>query len=185
MSGGNVESVQGKSGISGHVYSKSGALLNGAKVTCEDFETLTLADGFYIFDKLRLGTYEIKVSLKGFQSESEKISIKDSETAIVDFYLDKAIGTASISGHVYDSESGKPIVNKGTIIMIIPITNRYAYIGANGYYEFSNLPAGTYNVSASIPEYYDCDAVLSIAEDEFKEHDFYCKVNKTVEPPWG
>ena len=178
-----TENLPGNYKISGHVYSKKGAVLNGAKVTCGEFKTLTLADGLYVFDKLPSGSFEVKVSLKGFQSETKKITI--SETSLLDFYLDIASGNANINGYVYDSDTGKPIANKGSVILILPISNKYVHIDKNGYYEFSNLSAGTYNLSTSIPEYDDCGTVLTIAEGESKENDFICKLNNTVEPAWG
>ena len=185
MAEGKAEDDSAKSKLSGHIYSKSGALLNGARIMCDGFETLTLADGFYVFDDLPTRTFEVRVNLKGFQSESRKVTIRDNEVAVLDFYLSKASGTARISGRVYDSETSKPMVNRGTVILILPISNRYAHIDGDGYYEFVNLPAGTYTMSTSIPEYDDCDTVLAIADVESKVHDFFCKFNRDVEPAWG
>ena len=174
-----------KSKISGHIYSKNGAILNGVQVSCGQFKTLTLADGFYGFDKLRSGNYEVKVSLKGFQSGSKKVSIRDNELVNLDFYLANASGTASIKGHVYDSETGKLIMDKGTVILILPISNRYVPIDAKGYYEFNNLAEGTYTLFTSISGYDDCDTTITIANGESKENDFFCKINRTIEPAWG
>ena len=68
MSGEDTESVQAKCEISGHVHSKSGAMLSGAKVTCDGIETFTLADGFYIFKEILSGTFKVSANLQGFQS---------------------------------------------------------------------------------------------------------------------
>lgn len=184
--------VDGKAGInspknnlSGYVHSISRIILNGAKVTCGEFESITLADGYYTFNELPARTFEVTVNLKGYQSTSKKVTIKDNEHTIQDFILNKASGTASIKGNIRDSETNEPIGNKGTVILILPISNRYIPIDENGYYEFDNLPRGTYAIYTSIPEYDDCDTVLTLIDDESKLHDFSCKKNRDVEPAWG
>lgn len=178
-------SVKPRSKISGHVFSKNGAILNGAKITCDGFETAALADGYYTFDNLPSGNYEVKVILEGFRPESKRITIKKGDVLALDFYLSEAVGTGKIRGCVYDNESRKPIANDGTVILILPIFNKYARINEKGCYEFASLSAGTYKLSTSIPEYEDCDAIVTISEGESKIHDFFCKVKRAVEPPWG
>ena len=163
MSEPREDPVQGMSRLSGHVSSQGGALLAGARVTCGDSETLTLADGFYVFEKLREGTYEVEVSLKSFQSEIKAIALGDDETAVLDFQLIMASGTASIRGRVYDVATEKPIATRGNIILILPISNRFAPVGPDGRYTFDDLPAGTYRLSASIPDYEDCDVTLTLS----------------------
>jgi len=107
--------------------------LNGAKVTCGEFERLTLADGFYTFNELPTRTFEVTVNLKGYQSISKKVTIKDNEHTVQDFILDKSSGTACIKENIRDSETNGPIGNKGTVILILPISNRYTHIDENGY----------------------------------------------------
>ena len=174
-----------KKKLSGYVCSTDCAILNGAKITCNEFETLTLADGYYILDELPTGILEVIVNLKGYQSTSKKVTIKDNEHTVQNFILNKASGTSSIKGNIRDSETNEPIVNKGTVILILPISNKYKPIDANGYYEFDNLPAGTYTLSTSIPEYDDSDIVLTLLDGESKLHNFSCKKNRDVEPAWG
>ena len=174
-----------KNMLSGYVYSKSQAILNGVKVTCGDFETLTLADGYYTLNELPTGILDVTVNLKGYQSTSKKVTIKENEHTVQDFILNKASGTASIKGNIRDSETNEPIRNKGTVILILPISNSYIPIDKNGYYEFDNLPKGTYAISTSIPEYDDSAIVLTLLDGECKLHDFSCKKNRDVEPAWG
>ena len=184
--------VDGKAGInsqknklSGYVSSTSQAILNGAKVTCGEFERLTLADGYYTFNELPTGILEVTVNLRGYQSTSKNVTIKDNEHTVQDFILNKASGTASIKGNIRDSETNEPIGNKGTVILILPISNRHMPIDEHGYYEFDNLPGGTYTIFTSIPEYDDSDIVLTLLDGESKLHDFSCKKNSEVEPAWG
>lgn len=185
MSEDEAVAVSATSTIHGHLYSEEGAILNGAKVFCNDQETLSLADGFYSFKDLPPGRYEVQVDLTGYQSATQTVSTREDEVVVLDFHLSKALGTATISGQVYDRETGKPIESGGTIILIQPISNRYATIDGKGQYSFDNLPAGIYSLSTSIPEYDDADARLTVADGESVVHDFYCNLNREVEPAWG
>ena len=185
MSENEAVTVSATSTIQGHLYSTEGAILNGAKVSCNDRETLSLADGFYSFKDMPQGRYEVQVDLKGYQSATQTVSTRENEVVVLDFNLSKAIGSATISGRVYDSETGESIESGGTIILIQPISNRYATIDRKGHYTFDNLPAGTYNLSTSIPEYDDTDALLTVEDGESVVYDFYCDLNKEVEPAWG
>ncbi|MEM2922309.1 MAG: carboxypeptidase-like regulatory domain-containing protein [Candidatus Bathyarchaeia archaeon] len=177
-----IVSQKTKTRISGHVYSLGGATLKGAKVVCNGVETTTLADGFYVITGITPGTYVVRVSLQGFQSIGKNISLQEEET-VLDFYLPEAKGTAKIHGHVYN-ESKKPLTH-GTIILVLPVTNKYTQIDAEGHYEFRDLPADTYTIATSIPGYEDCTAVLTVAEGEIKTCDFTCKSRRVEEPPWG
>ena len=185
MSTKKADDVSSKSQIHGHLYSKENALLNGAKVSCNELETVTLADGFYVFDNLPSGNYRVVAELKGFQSETKQVSLRDNDVIVLDFYLSKALGTAKIRGRVYDKETGEPILSGGTIILILPVSNKYADIDVKGYYEFENLSADTYSVSTSIPKYDDIETILTVSDGETVTHDFFCIPNKDVEPAWG
>ena len=185
MSENEAFAVSETSKIQGYLYSEEGAILNGAKVSCNDRETLSLADGFYSFKDLFPGRYDVRVDLEGYQSATQTVSTRENEVLILDFKLSEALGSSIISGLVYDRETSEPIESGGTIILIQPISNRYATIDGKGYYAFDNLPAGTYSLSTSIPEYDDTDALLTVEDGESVVHDFYCNLDKEVEPAWG
>ncbi len=103
----------------------------------------------------------------------------------LDFQLSEAIGNAKIYGTVYDAKTKRPITLGGTIVLILPIANRYALLNKNGYYEFNNLAEDSYDLWASIPEYEDERAVVKITEGEEKVQNFYCRPIQIIEPPWG
>lgn len=171
--------------ISGHTYSSDGASLKGAKVACNGMETRTLADGFFVLGGLAPGTYEVTVSLQGFKSRSNAVSIQEGEEVTLDFRLSKAVGMAKIRGHVYDVDFKKPVETGGTVVLVLPVANKYNDIERNGYYEFENLPAGTYRILTSVPGYKNGNAIVMVTDDEIKTHDFFCKAQKIEEPPWG
>ena len=170
--------------ISGRVFSYNGMTLNGAKLTSDEIETTTLADGSYTFNDLLPGTYKINIRLQGFQSVDRTIYVPEDGESIQDFYLAEAIGNAKIYGYVVDNETGKP-VNEGAVILILPVTNKYSHIEMDGYYEFTNLPAGTFTLSTSVPGYEDMVTIIMLEESEAKTYEFLCKIIDIEEPPWG
>ena len=171
--------------ISGYVTSVEGAMLSGATVACCGTETKTLADGFFVLDGLDLGSYDIRVSLQGFTPTSKAISVGKGEEVTLDFCLSKSIGTAKIHGRVYDAESKEVVENRGSVILILPVANRYKHIDSNGHYGFDNLPAGTYKILTSIPRYEGRSATVTATEGEIETYDFLCRPIEVEEPPWG
>lgn len=171
--------------ITGNIYGRKGGRLGVAKLTCGGRKTITLFDGAYEFADLKPATYTIDVRLKGFQSESKKVVVKGGETKTLNFYLNEAGGSAKIHGYVYDAVTGKPVSSVGTVILILPVANRYAVIDKNGHFEFKDLPADTYEVWASVQGYSEEKTTVTLAEDETKKIDFRCRAELFEEPPWG
>lgn len=171
--------------ISGHVYSRSGALLHGATIICASIRTVSLADGRYVLDGLTPGDHELDVSLQGYDRERRRVHLSEDEDVVVDFHLSRSHGEGTISGFVYDDDTGAPPAKNGTVLLILPITNRYSQIDRDGRYGFTTLPPGEYRLATSIPGYEDVVVALTLAAGETKLHDFLCKERKTVEPAWG
>jgi len=171
--------------IRGQVRSADGRMLHGAVVACQGRETRTLADGTFVLNDLPSATYRLSVSLEGFEPVSKEIAIREEEEITQDFRLSEASGTAKICGHVLDAESRERIVSGGTLMLILPVTNRYRHIDENGYYEFDSLPAGKHTIATSIPEYEDKKAIQSVKNGETRTLDFFCKPLRAVEPFWG
>jgi hypothetical protein len=170
--------------VSGYVTSTNGILLSGAKVSCNQYETSTLADGYYILELLPQKNYDVKASLQGFISEKKTVLLEKDEIENLDFCLSRDMGNSKIIGHVFDIESNDPI-NVGSVILILPIFNRYADIREDGRYEFSKIPAGTYKLLTSIPDYQNYTSKISIKDNQTFTHNILCKNNKVVEPAWG
>jgi hypothetical protein len=170
--------------VSGYVTSENGILLKGAKVSCNEYETTTLADGYYDLVLSTQRKYDVKVTLLGFISETKTVFIEKDEIVNLDFCLSRDVGNSSIVGHIFDIESNDPI-SVGSVILILPIFNRYADITEGGRYEFSKMPAGTYKLLTSIQDYQDYASNISIKDNETITHDIFCKNNKIVEPAWG
>ncbi len=171
--------------ISGRVRDTKGNAVSGAKITCDEHETITLFDGTYKLTDLKPSTYTISVNLKGFQPQKKTAEVKANEESIIDFDLAEAIGNSKIYGHIYDTETKKPITSRGTVILILPVTNRYAHINSKGYFEFDNLSPDTYEICTAIQEYIDKKITVTIAQGKKKKIKIYCTHEQIEEPPWG
>ncbi len=80
--------------INGQVTDQSGAALNDALVTARDVDrgtawpTHTNAGGFYSLPRLPIGTYEIRVESKGFQTAVQRsVELVLNQTARIDFHM--------------------------------------------------------------------------------------------------
>ena len=173
------------SGISGDVKTIDGILLSNAKVSCNEVETTTLADGTFAIANLEPGTYDITISLQGHESITKSVSIQEGDVTTLSFCLPKSVGTGRILGQVYDSESKEIVQKGGSIILVKPIVNEYGQIDQNGHFEFKNLPAGTYKILPSISGYVSNCVTLEVTEGEVKQHDFIVRSLDVEEPPWG
>lgn len=176
--------TQDSTRLVGYVRSRNGPL-GGAKVICNGEETITLFDGSYEFSNLKPKMYEVTANLRGFQSQTRKIEIHGGSTVHLDFQLQESVGTARIFGYVYDYETKRPAFSNGSMILILPVANLYAHIDKNGYFEFTCLSAGEYEIIVSIAGYEEVKTVVSVEEGKQVRKDFYCKPMKIEEPPWG
>ena len=171
--------------IYGRVCSSNGAVIKDARVTCRGMETRTLANGSFVFQGLAYGTYTVQVTLQGYETASKTVSVLDEEGRNTDFHLSSAAGSGKIHGYFYDAETNENMKQEGTAILSLPIANKYKHIDKDGYYEFTDLPSGTYRIIASVKGYLDCNSNVEIANGERKEHDFFLKAMRVEEPPWG
>ncbi|MFA7606440.1 MAG: SdrD B-like domain-containing protein [Rhodocyclaceae bacterium] len=132
--------------------------------------TTTAADGTYLFDDLPSGTYtvtqthpsgwldgpETAGSVGGSIAVNEIISniALPADTAATDYNFGEYLATdvASISGHVYHDVNNNGVFDAGespiggvTIELTGPVSRSTATNGS-GFYEFTDLPPGTYTV---------------------------------------
>ena len=79
-------------------------------------------------------------------------------------------GVGSLNGYVYDSTTNEGI--EGVNVEMTPQGRFTALTDANGYYEFSGLFAGDYEVYVNIFGYYDETVMVTLLEDETIQQDF-------------
>ncbi len=172
--------------IMGSVCDEKGRPIAGAKVNCNEKCTRTLFDGTYRFKNLVPSTYVVTVAQKGFQSQKKRIELGKNKIANLDFRVIPRKGSGKIYGYVFDSNTGKPITSGGTMILVLPSTNKQVSIRSkDGYFEFSGLPSDTHQVWASVLGYEDELKKINLREKEGKRVDFFCTKTESIEPPWG
>ncbi len=111
--------------------------------------------GAYSFVDLAPGEYTINASRDGFHSLNQIVRPHAGDVESLDFALLPAIGSdpdpnpenGYIFGHVIDFQNSEPIAN--VVISKYPNYDD-TYTDNSGYYEFVDLPAGSYTILASM-----------------------------------
>jgi len=160
-------SIPSRRVFSGVVYAISGVPVVGAIVTAfgtngSGYDTTDSLGEYLINEGLKTGNYIVTVIADGYLfNYTEDVFVEvGSETSGINFYLKLSGG---VSGRVTDAVSGLALQN----IMVSATDGVYTWqdlTDANGdYHVISNLPTGTYNVSALLPEGYITETVSGIA----------------------
>jgi hypothetical protein len=178
----SVEKIE----INGIVVDERMRPVAGAKVICNGEETLTLFDGTFNFKNSGIGIHIIKIELEGYVKQSKDIKVEEGEEPILEFQLKPMEGSAKIFGYILDEETQKPIEIGGLVYMFRPISNKNAPINPkDGFYEFTNLPAGIYNIWTSILGYEEQGMTVTIEDYEKRQLDFILSKKEEEEVPWG
>jgi hypothetical protein len=140
--------------ITGTVTSSTGAAVSGASVTYSGGSTTTAANGSYTVNNLLPGTYSVKASATGFQSQTQSVIVTAGVATTADFTLaplGKISGTVLNSGGV--AVSGATVSYSGGSIKT----------GTNGSYTFSNVVPGTYNITVTATNYHSSTQSVIVA----------------------
>ena len=78
---------QNSARVSGTIKDQNGAVISGAVVTTKNQTVVTNENGEFTFENLPPGSYTLRVSSNGFQTQDVAISISASETEIPDVVL--------------------------------------------------------------------------------------------------
>ena len=155
--------------FSGTIYATSGVSVAGAMVVASGsqgygYATTNALGQYSITEGLKTGTYNVSAIAEGYLIKEIKnvLVTVGQETPNINFYLSLSGG---ISGKVTDAVSGLPLQN----IFIVAIISNGTYgwqavTDADGnYHIITNLPTGTYNVTALLPEGHIGKTVSGIA----------------------
>jgi hypothetical protein len=130
--------------------SSTGDPISGANVTADTVASdLTKEDGSYWITDLEHGNYTVTASAAGYQTSSETITVLPGESTSLDFELTLLLN-GTISGIVTDSSTGDPISEATVTANGMSTTTN-----SSGHYAISDVPAGTYTVTASANGYED------------------------------
>lgn len=146
--------------ITGTVRDSEGNPLENARVEIQLKYDLTDENGRYSL-QVDGGSYEVRASKAGYRTVSQLVTVQEGFTVIQDFVLSDDEGTGSISGRVANANpaiaeefitiEGATIVIKGVPLPGATVsTDEYSSVtDGNGNFLISEIPEGTYNVTAS------------------------------------
>ncbi|MGG4455611.1 carboxypeptidase regulatory-like domain-containing protein [Brevibacillus porteri] len=123
-------------------------------------------NGAFSFSGVAPGSYILTATAPGYAVQSVGAIVQPGQTANVSFTLTP--NPASISGTVLDTGI-QPIVN--AVVRILDLnetTIGFGYTDSNGAYTIGNLPAGSFVVVASAPEYVTGSVGVTLGPGENK-----------------
>ncbi|MBW2977585.1 carboxypeptidase regulatory-like domain-containing protein [Candidatus Woesearchaeota archaeon] len=148
--------------ISGYVRDTVGSPIQGASVQAATRTALTDNQGFYALSDVPTGTITVLASKAGYSTDQKTVNISSGEELTVDFTLSlAALGT--ITGTVRDDQNN---LVQGATVSISGPTLASTITNANGEYEITLLPFGTYFVKASKVGYLDANTTTTLTSTQ-------------------
>jgi len=123
---------------------EDGSAISGAEVSDGITIVLTDATGMYTIDDIMPGSYQIVASKEGFQTSSLTVSVVSGTAAVADLSLSQIIVPGTITGSVIDAQDASPMVGATVTDGTSMVTT-----DASGKYTLADVPAGSYEVTAS------------------------------------
>ncbi|GAI23397.1 unnamed protein product [marine sediment metagenome] len=126
---------------------QTGAPLAGVLVSLNGETAITDADGYYEFTSVEPETYLLVFTIENYEVVEMTVTLSAGESrelsvALTPIYVPPALAT--LYGVVVDAETGAPLAG-----VLVSIDGYAGYTAANGRYEISDIPAGTYSVTFS------------------------------------
>jgi hypothetical protein len=113
------------------------------------------------------GSYTVTASASGYLSATRQVTVNGGETTTADFILTKIVQNSSISGKVIDEATRLGIAGATVTDCIRTVT-----AASDGSYTISDVPAGTYTVTASATGYNSKSQQVSVTSGETTIADF-------------
>jgi hypothetical protein len=131
--------------------------LNGEEIVSDD-------NGFWEFTNVPEGTHFIEASAPGYRDSRRSVYAIGTQTwASIALQPEEVMGTAKLIGVAYYGSSGD---NRIPFANISLSTGQSGQADENGYFEFSNLPAGLVTVTGSDLTYGDGETHRTLVEGE-------------------
>jgi thermitase len=154
--------------ISGQVSdAEDGAPIAVATVSDGTKTATTDAAGEYTITDVPLGTYEVTASKSGYQTSSLTVTVASEDDAVADFSLNEVIVPGSIAGTVADAANGSSIVGA-----TVSDGTRTATTDAAGEYTITDVPPGSYEVTASKAGYQSSSLTVDVLSGTTAVADF-------------
>lgn len=149
--------------VSGYVLDANTHLpIEGVNVVSGTYTSATNSVGYYQISDVPTGTYNITASKNGYQSTSKTATVIAGQTIQLNFSLTPLPTTGEITGVVIDDSTGNPIEGAN-----VTTNGYYDTTDSNGNYHISNVPPGTYTVTASKNGYEsnsETDVVVAVGQ---------------------
>ncbi len=167
--------------ISGYVTNASdGSPLSNVNMTTNtSLFTVTNASGFYNFTGLSNGTYAVNANLAGYNTNSTNVTVNGSDFtgANISLSVSNGIGgngtgvgldagtgnSYNISGYVLDSYTLNGLGGANVILNTSINTSMQSTSNLTGFYIFTGLTNGSYNIKASLSGYPDNSTNITIS----------------------
>lgn len=157
-----IPPIEDSGWVVGYVEDGDGDAVVGAVVEAGGTVQQSNLTGYYSLN-LAAGTYTVNVSRTGFSAESEEVTVAADETVWLNFTLSATAG--DVVGHVYDQVTGDPIEDS-TVTMVVGDDTKTFKTNETGYFEFNDVPAGTYNLSAIMTGYLTGSKTVTVVAGE-------------------
>jgi hypothetical protein len=131
--------------------------------------TKTDEDGYYGFKNLAAGDYTLTYEKDDYQTKTEEISLEEDEVVDLGTIVMEQVEKGSISGYVVDI-TGDPVESaKLKLKGISTGTSKIEIADADGFFEFADLEADNYLITAKRKRYRSARKTVTIEEGEAKE----------------
>jgi hypothetical protein len=137
---------------------------NGYSKTTETDE-----EGYYEFTDLAAGDYTLTYEKDGYQTKTQQVSLEEGETLELEIIVMEQAEKGNISGYVTNIY-GDPIESvKLKLKGIITKTTKDASTDADGFFEFADIEADDYMITATKKRYRSARKSITIEEGDVIE----------------
>ncbi|HHT9146677.1 MAG TPA: carboxypeptidase regulatory-like domain-containing protein [Candidatus Wunengus sp. YC61] len=136
--------------------------------------------GYYELKNLSIGNYTLTYSKEGYQTKTQDVTLGESENQDLGILTLESIEKGSISGYVVDFRGYE--IDSATIRMK-GLNTGYSKImssDTDGYFEFTDLEADTYILTAKKSGYKQSQRTVKLSEGEAREVELKMKRKRTT-----
>jgi thermitase len=154
--------------ITGQVINaEDGSAISGAQVSDGIRTSLTDTAGIYTIDDVSPGSYQLTASKEGYETSSLTVNVLSGSTSLANLALTEVILPGGITGSVTDAADGSPIAG-----VVVTDGTRTATTDASGRYTLADVPAGSYEVTASKENYHSSFLTVTVLSGSSTVADF-------------
>lgn len=132
------------------------AAVSGATVSITGKSATSNGSGVYTLNDVEPGTYTVTASKTGFSSDTGSATVTADTASTVNIAITGNY-TGSITGTVIDAKDSMPRPD-----IVVTYAGGSTTTNGSGVYTFSNVPDGTYSVTASLDGYYESKTESSV-----------------------